>query len=103
MFTPSSEKFPEQFARVQQQFKEWSHLDQLYATVELTRTFQLSYRHFLSQLYQGNIQNENNDMFNHTVDDANAPGRDKSMECLLNNHIFLYFRYCYLSLIKFIR
>lgn len=74
MFTPSSEKFTEQFARVQQQFKEWSQLDQLYATMELTRTFHLSYRHFLLQLLQVNIQQENNDMFNHTVDDANAPG-----------------------------
>jgi hypothetical protein len=84
MLTSSSENFPEQFARVQQQFKEWSPLDQLCATVELTRTFQSSYRHFLLQLFQCNIQQENNDMFNHTVDDANAPGTDKSKTYLIN-------------------
>jgi hypothetical protein len=64
----------EKFARVQQQYKEWTPFEQLYATVELTRAFQPSYRYFLSQLFQTNIQYENNDMFTHTVDDANAPG-----------------------------
>jgi len=71
----SSEKFPEQFNRVQQQLNEWTPFEQLYAIVELTRTFQISYRHFLIQLFQANIQNENNIMFNHTVDDANSPGK----------------------------
>ena len=65
----------EKFLRVQQQFKEWTAFEQLYATVELTRTFQSSYRYFLLQLFQTNIQYENNDMFNHTVDDANASGK----------------------------
>lgn len=71
----SSEKFPEQFNRVQQQMKEWTSFEQLYAIVELTQTFQISYRHFLIQLFQANIQNENNVLFNHTVDDANSPGK----------------------------
>ncbi|CAF3990632.1 unnamed protein product, partial [Adineta steineri] len=53
----TSENFPEQFLRIQKQFKEWSSFDQLYATVELTRTFQLSYRHFLFQLFQSHILN----------------------------------------------
>ena len=65
----------EKFLRVQQQFKEWTPFEQLYASVELTRTFQSSYRYFLLQLFQTNIQYENNDMFNHTVDDANASGK----------------------------
>jgi flagellin-specific chaperone FliS len=76
MFT-SSEKFSEQFHRVQQQFKELTPFEQLYANVELTNTFQISYRYFLMQLHQANIQNENNIMFNHTVDDANSPGKSK--------------------------
>jgi hypothetical protein len=73
----SSEKFPEQFNRVQQQLNEWTPFEQLYAIVELTHKFQISYRHFLIQLFQANIQNENNIMFNHTVDDANSPGKNK--------------------------
>ncbi|UJR15208.1 hypothetical protein I4U23_002167 [Adineta vaga] len=78
----SSEKFPEEFTRVQQQFKEWPVFDQLCAIVELTRTFQLSYRHFLAQLFRSQILNENNDMFKHIVDDANAPD---IVSCLLSN------------------
>ena len=70
-----SEKFVEQFPHIQKQFQEWTHLEQLHAVVELTRTFQLSYRYFLSQLFQAHIQYENNDLFNHTVDGANTPGK----------------------------
>lgn len=79
----SSEKFLEQFHRIQQQFKDWTSFEQLYATVEFTRTFQITYQHFLIQLYQVNIQNENNIMFNHTVDDANSPGKIKNHNNLI--------------------
>jgi hypothetical protein len=74
MSTPS-EKFPEKLTRIQQQLNECTAFEQLYAIVEITHTFQISYRHFLIQLYQANIQNENNIMFNHTVDDANSSGK----------------------------
>jgi len=74
MSTPS-EKFPEKLIRIQQQLNECTAFEQLYAIVEITHTFQISYRHFLIQLYQANIQNENNIMFNHTVDDANSSGK----------------------------
>lgn len=70
----SSEKFSEQYSRIEQQLKSLTQFEQLYTIVEFTSTFQLSYQHFLLQLFQANIQCENNDMFNHTVDDANAPG-----------------------------
>ncbi|CAF4621565.1 unnamed protein product, partial [Rotaria magnacalcarata] len=33
----SSEKFADQFSRIQQQFKELTQFEQLYAIVELTR------------------------------------------------------------------
>lgn len=71
----TTENFSEQFSRVQQQVKEWTSFEQLYAIVDLTQTFQISYRHFLIQLFQANIQNENNILFTHTVDDANSPGK----------------------------
>lgn len=61
--------------RIQQQFKEYAPFEQLCAIVELTRSFQISYQHFLIQLYQINIHNENDVMFNHTVEDANSPGK----------------------------
>ena len=75
MSITSTEKFSEQFHRVQLQFKEWKPFEQLCAIVELTRTFQITYQHFLVQLYQVNIQNDNDAMFNHAVDNANSPGR----------------------------
>ncbi|CAF0991050.1 unnamed protein product [Rotaria magnacalcarata] len=95
----SSEKFADQFSRIQQQFKELTQFEQLYAIVELTRTFQLSYHHFILQLFQANIQCENNDMFNHTVDDANAPD---IVVCLLSNSLdkILFTIQLYLPLIS---
>jgi hypothetical protein len=76
MFT-LSDKFHEQFPSVQQQFHEWTQCEQLYAMIELTRTLKSSYRHFFSQLFQTNIQHENTDMFNLTVDHANRPGNER--------------------------
>lgn len=71
--------FHEQDNQVQQQFDEWTPFEQLYSLVELTKKLQLSYRYFLSQLLtQSNNQQENNDMFYHTVHQANTPGRIKS-------------------------
>jgi hypothetical protein len=71
-----SEKFHEQDNRIQQQFDEWTPFEQFYASVELTKKLQLSYRYFLSQLlFQTNNHQENNDMFRHTVHQANTPGR----------------------------
>jgi hypothetical protein len=73
-----SEKFPEQYNRIQQQFDEWTPFEQFYGSVELTKKLQLSYRYFLSQLlYQANNQQENNDMFRHTIHQANTPGKIK--------------------------
>ncbi|CAF1158366.1 unnamed protein product [Rotaria sordida] len=95
----SSEKFSEQFSRIQQQFKEWTQFEQLCAIVELTRTFQSSYHYFLLQLFQTNIQYENDDMFNHTVDDANGPD---IVGCLLSNSLdkILFTIQLYLPLIS---
>ncbi|CAF3134917.1 unnamed protein product [Rotaria sp. Silwood2] len=95
----SSEKFSEQFSRIQQQFKEWTPFEQLCTIVELTRTFQSSYHYFLLQLLQVNIQYENDDMFNHTVDDANAPD---IVTCLLSNSLdkILFTIQLYLPLIS---
>ncbi len=70
MFTSS-----EKFTRLQQQFNECTSFEQLCTIVELTRSFQISYQHFLIQLYQINIQKADNVMFYHTVEDANSPGR----------------------------
>ncbi len=70
MFTSS-----EKFIRIQQQLKECTSFEQLCTMVELTRSLQISYQHFLMQLLQINVQNENDVMFNHTVDDANSPGK----------------------------
>jgi hypothetical protein len=73
-----SEKFSEQYNRIQQQFDEWTPFEQFYASVEITKKLQLSYRYFLSQLlYQTNNQQENNDMFRHTIHQANTPGKIK--------------------------
>jgi hypothetical protein len=71
MFTSS-----EKFLRIQQQFQEYTSFEQLSTIVELTRSLQISYQHFLMQLLQINVQNENDVMFNHTVDDANSPGNE---------------------------
>lgn len=71
-----SEKFHEQYNRIQQQFDEWTPFEQFYASTELTKKLQLSYRYYLSQyLVQTNNQQENNDMFHHTIHQANTPGR----------------------------
>lgn len=70
-----SDKFHEQFSHVYQQFNEWKPFERLYAAVELTRTLQISYCYFLSQYYQNQIHFANNEIFNHTVDEANTPGR----------------------------
>jgi hypothetical protein len=70
-----SENFQQQFTLVQQQFNQWRPFEQLYASIELTRILQLSYRHYLAQFLQNEIQCENNEMFNHTVDQANTPGK----------------------------
>ena len=73
-----SEKFHEQYNKMQQQFDEWTPFEQFYGSVELTKKLHLSYRYFLSQLlYQTNNQQENNDMFHHTVHQANTPGKRK--------------------------
>ncbi|CAF0977083.1 unnamed protein product [Rotaria sordida] len=78
-----SEKFHEQDNRFQQQFDEWTPFEQIYASVELTKKLQLSYRYFLSQLLsQTNNQQENNDMFHHTIHQANAPA---ILACLLSD------------------
>ena len=71
-----SEKFQEQFNHVQQQFDKWTTFEQMYASVDLTKKLSMPYRYFLSQLLcQMNSQVENNDMFHHTVHQANAPGK----------------------------
>lgn len=68
----------EKFLRIQQLFKTCTPLEQLYTTIELTRTLQISYQHFLIQLFQINIKNENNVLFNHTLGNANSPGMNLS-------------------------
>jgi hypothetical protein len=70
-----SDKFHEQFTHIQQQFNEWKPFEQLCATIELTRSLQPSYSYFLSQFFQNQIQSENNDIFHHTVDEANTPSK----------------------------
>ncbi|CAF3642534.1 unnamed protein product [Adineta steineri] len=78
-----SEKFHEQYNLIQQQFDEWTPFEQFYALVELTKKIHLSYRYFLSQLLsQTNNQLENNDMFHHTIHQANAPA---IVACLLSD------------------
>ena len=68
-----TEKFHEQHNRFQKQFDEWTPFEQFYASIELTKKLKLSYRYFLSQLlFQINNQQENNDMFHHTIDQANG-------------------------------
>lgn len=84
-----SEKFRDQDNRIQQQFDEWTPFEQIYASVELTKKLQLSYRYFLSQLLTyTNNQQENNDMFLHTVHQANAPG-NRLLKYMKINCIFL--------------
>jgi hypothetical protein len=76
-----SEKFYEQYNRIQQQFDEWTPFEQFYASIELTKKLHISYRYFLSQLlFQASNQQENNDMFHHTIHQANAPGKIKILE-----------------------
>ncbi|CAF0998317.1 unnamed protein product [Adineta ricciae] len=78
-----SEKFQEQFSHVQQQFDKWTAFEQMYASVDLTKKLSMPYRYFLSQfLCQMNSQVENNDMFHHTVHQANAPA---ILACLLSD------------------
>lgn len=70
-----SEQFHEQYSRFQQQFEQWSPFEQCYASVELSKKLQLSYRYFLSQfLVHVNLKSDSNEMFNHTVHQANTPG-----------------------------
>lgn len=72
-----SEKFHEQYSRLQEQFDEWTPMEQFYALLGLSKKLQISYRYFLSQLLsQTNNQSENNDMFHHTIHQANTPGKN---------------------------
>jgi hypothetical protein len=80
-----SDKFHEQYNRIQQNFDEWTPFEQFYASVELNKKLQLSYRYFLSQLlFQPNNQQENNDMFHHTIHQANTPGKKKKRPRLIS-------------------
>ncbi len=73
-----SEKFHEQYNSIYQQFDEWTPFEQFYASFQLTKNLQLSYRYFLSQLlFQTHNQKENNDMFQHTIHQANTPGKNE--------------------------
>ncbi|UJR31471.1 hypothetical protein I4U23_018960 [Adineta vaga] len=79
----SLEKFQEQYNRVQQQFDEWTAFEQIYVSMELTKKLPISHRYFLSQfLYQPNNQLEHNDMFHHTIHQANTPA---ILACLLSD------------------
>lgn len=101
-----SDKFHEQYNRVQQQFDEWTPFEQFYASIELTKKLQLSYRYYLSQcLFQTNNQQDNNDMFYHTIHQANTPGKNKKRIKFLFIHFLFcfYFSNSYLSSIRFIR
>lgn len=80
-----SEKLHEDFGHIQQQFEQWTPFEQFYFCFELTKKLRLSYRYFLSQLiHQTTTKKENNDMFHHTVHQANTPGRKF---CLYQNRI----------------
>ena len=68
-----SEQFHEQLSQVEQQFRDWSTFEQLYATVELTRQFKSPYRYFLSQIFQTHAPSENAALVNHNIDEANTP------------------------------
>jgi len=74
-----SEKFHEQYNPIYQQFDKWTPFEQFYALFQLTKNLQLSYRYFLSQLlFQTHNQKENNDMFQHTIHQANTPGKNQN-------------------------
>jgi hypothetical protein len=95
-----SEKFHEQYNRIQQNFDEWTPFEQFYASVECTKRLQLSYRYFLSQLlFQPNHQQENNDMFHHTIHQANTPGKKKKKHRFKKDSLFFYFSNSSLSAI----
>ncbi len=99
-----SEKFQEQYNRIQQQFDEWTPFEQFFASVELTKKLQLSYRYFLSQLlFQVNNHQENNDMFHHTIHQANTPGRMKNNNIKKKKLFLFLFSYSCLSSIGSIR
>jgi hypothetical protein len=102
-----SEKFHEQYNRIQEQFDEWTPLEQLYASIELTKKLQLSYRYFLSQLlFQATNQQENNDMFHHTIHQANTPGKiikKKRFQIKFKKKYIYFFSYPGLSSIRSIR
>lgn len=70
--------FTEQYSRFQQQlFEQWTPFEQFYAIIESSKKLQLPHRYFLSQfLLHVSIEQENNDMFSHTVHQANTPGTD---------------------------
>lgn len=75
-----SEKFHEQYSRLQEQFDEWTPMEQFYALLGLSRKLQISYRYFLSQLLsQTNNQSDNKDMFHHTIHQANTPGKNSNL------------------------
>lgn len=79
-----SEQFHDQYTRLQQQYSEqWTPFEQFYSTMELSKKLQLHYRYFLTQfLLHVNLQQENNEMFNHTVHQANTPA---ILACLLSD------------------
>ena len=87
-----SEKFHEQNTNLHQQFDEWTPFEQFYASFDLTKKLQLSYRYFLSQLlFQTNNQKENNDMFHHTIHQANAPGKKFRKKIKLIGRKYFYY------------
>ena len=88
--TATADKFSENFQRIQQQFKEMKPLEQMKTIVELSRTFEITYQHFLLHWFQVNILMERNPMFEHTVDDANSPGTKIKTSCLLDSIFFLF-------------
>ena len=96
-----SEKFHEQDNQIQQQFDAWTPFEQIYASVELTKKLQLSYRYFLSQLltHYSNHQ-ENSDMFHHTVHQANTPGTNTNFDN--NKREIRCFSFDYLAFLVFL-
>lgn len=71
-----SEQFHDQYVRFQQVYSDqWTPFEQFYVLTELSKKLQLHYRYFLAQfLLHVNLQQDNNDMFNHTIHQANTPG-----------------------------
>ena len=71
-----SEQVHDQYTRFHQQyFEQWTAFEQFYAILESSKKLELPHRYFLSQfLLDVNIKQERNDMFNHTVHQANTPG-----------------------------